>query len=288
MRKRIHLAVSVAALGALPLLAGCPAEQAEGPEAPVLPSLRHERIIVGEVAYDIVHVDPAQHALTLHWKDPGGEAFGSFASLKKWLSERGRELLFAMNGGIYARDHTPLGLHVEEGDEFHELNRKEGGGNFFLKPNGVFYVDDAGAHILETEEYYELQPDARMAVQSGPLLLRGGNMHPAFREDSDSVHVRNGVGINAKGEAVFMISGWPVNFYTFASIFRDQLNCADALYLDGTLSGMYSPEAKRIDFGTRYVGIIAVSIAAGDADASNAHNGGGSDTGPPPNGEQDS
>ncbi|MFC6661842.1 hypothetical protein [Deinococcus multiflagellatus] len=33
-----------------------------------------------------------------------------------------------------------------------------------------------------------------------------------------------------------MISGAPVNFYSFALFFRDTLRCPDALYLDGSIS----------------------------------------------------
>jgi uncharacterized protein YigE (DUF2233 family) len=43
------------------------------------------------------------------------------------------------------------------------------------------------------------------------------------------------------------VSESPVNFHTFASLFRDQLGCRDALYLDGTISQFY------ID-GTGYAG----------------------------------
>ena len=37
----------------------------------------------------------------------------------------------------------------------------------------------------------------------------------------------------------FAVSASPVNFHTFASLFRDKLGCRDALYLDGTLSQIY-------------------------------------------------
>ncbi|MFC6592154.1 hypothetical protein ACFP81_09170 [Deinococcus lacus] len=33
-----------------------------------------------------------------------------------------------------------------------------------------------------------------------------------------------------------MVSETPVNFYSFATFFRDRLRCPDALYLDGTIS----------------------------------------------------
>lgn len=37
----------------------------------------------------------------------------------------------------------------------------------------------------------------------------------------------------------FVVSTGPVNFPTFARLFRDKLGCRDTLYLDGTLSQVY-------------------------------------------------
>ena len=38
---------------------------------------------------------------------------------------------------------------------------------------------------------------------------------------------------------VFAISETPVNFHTFARLFRDRIGCRNALYLDGTISQFY-------------------------------------------------
>jgi uncharacterized protein YigE (DUF2233 family) len=42
--------------------------------------------------------------------------------------------------------------------------------------------------------------------------------------------------------AVFALSEEPVTFYAFAQLFRDRLGCADALFLDGTISSFFAPE----------------------------------------------
>ena len=47
--------------------------------------------------------------------------------------------------------------------------------------------------------------------------------------------------------ALFVISEAPVTFYAFAKLFRDGLSCANALFLDGSISSIYAPETGRDD-----------------------------------------
>ena len=42
-----------------------------------------------------------------------------------------------------------------------------------------------------------------IATQSGPLLIGNGKYNPALNPNSKSKHIRNGVGINKKGEQMF-------------------------------------------------------------------------------------
>jgi uncharacterized protein YigE (DUF2233 family) len=46
-----------------------------------------------------------------------------------------------MNAGMYHEDFSPVGLYVEDGKEIAPLNTADAPGNFFMKPNGVFFVD---------------------------------------------------------------------------------------------------------------------------------------------------
>jgi uncharacterized protein YigE (DUF2233 family) len=46
---------------------------------------------------------------------------------------------------------------------------------------------------------------------------------------------------------VFVISNGPVTFYEFAVLFRDGLACDNALFLDGSISALYSQELGRQD-----------------------------------------
>jgi len=56
-----------------------------------------------------------------------------------------------MNGGMYEADLSPLGLYIENGKTLRQPNTANAAGNFYLKPNGVFYVNGQEAGILTTE-----------------------------------------------------------------------------------------------------------------------------------------
>ncbi len=79
--------------------------------------------------------------------------------------------------------------------------------------------------------------------------MRNGHLHPAFHENSQSHLVRNGVGVPSPDIAIFVISDVQVNFYEFATFFRDQLHCPDALFLDGPAKSSVAipTELKRND-----------------------------------------
>jgi len=153
-------------------------------------------------------------------------------------------LIFAVNGGIYSEQLTPLGLYIEHGKRYFKLTRGDGGGNFFLLPNGVFYITEKGARVVETEQYQPEDPVIN-AIQSGPILVTNGRLHPRFIKGYHSKYIRNGVGVDRDGRVVFAISNEPVNFYDFGTLFKDKLQCPDALYLDGNISEMYAPELHR-------------------------------------------
>jgi uncharacterized protein YigE (DUF2233 family) len=213
-----------------------------------------------EPRYTVVKIDVRKERLELFLRDDSGAPFKRLDRLEAWLAARNRQLVFAMNAGMYHADFSPVGLLVQEGREEAPLNLAAGAGNFFLKPNGVFLVSDAGPRVVESSEYAALPKEGvRLATQSGPLLLRRGVVHPAFIPDSDSRKIRNGVGVSGH-TAIFVISEQPVNFYEFALYFRDVLHCRDALYLDGTVSALHSLALRRSDF-TRELGpILGVAV----------------------------
>ena len=186
--------------------------------------------------------------LRLFQSGPDG-AYGSFKNVDAALAAEGKALGFAMNAGMYHRDLAPVGLYVENGVEVSKLVTRAGPGNFGLLPNGVFCIDD-GFRVIESRVFRKERPDCRYATQSGPMLVIGGKLHPKLLADSDSLYVRNGVGVSRDGaRAVFAISNEAVNFHTFARLFRDALGLPDALYFDGNISRLYAPALGRHDGG---------------------------------------
>jgi uncharacterized protein YigE (DUF2233 family) len=206
----------------------------------------------------VCRVNVRKQNLRLFRYDDAGRPFKSFEGIERWLQSRGQKLVFGMNGGMYHRDFSPVGLFVSGGKELASLNTTNGSGNFYLKPNGVFLVSEKGARVVESSEYSALSERVLLATQSGPLLVRNGKIHPAFKAGSESRLIRNGVGVSSPDVAVFAISEAPVNFYEFATLFRDVLKCPDALYLDGVVSSLHSPERKRSDKKTELGPIIGV------------------------------
>jgi uncharacterized protein YigE (DUF2233 family) len=197
--------------------------------------------------YTVCTFDTRQTTLELHNLDENGRPYASFASLATDLASKGKRLIFAMNAGMYDDSLKPIGLYVEDGRTAKKLNRRSGPGNFHMKPNGVFFVSGSRPAILETEAYARAKPAPQLATQSGPMLVIDGAIHPRFAPDGPSLKRRNGVGLIDDHTVVFAISESAVNFHSFAKLFRDGLNCRDALFFDGTISSLYSAELGRSD-----------------------------------------
>lgn len=200
--------------------------------------------------------------LFLHGAD--ARPLGTFGAVDQSLAIDGKRLAFAMNAGMYHEDRRPVGYYVERGEELAPLQRKPGPGNFGLHPNGVFCVLDGSFAVVETLAFDAARPKCRFASQSGPMLVLSGALHPKFVPDSDSVNIRNGVGVSEDGQrAFFAISDDAVNFHAFARFFRDALKVPNALFFDGTISRLYAPEIGRDDFGFPMGPIVGLVVPAG-------------------------
>ncbi|PWK91993.1 phosphodiester glycosidase family protein [Fulvimonas soli] len=202
-----------------------------------------ERSFDGQT-FRVVGVDLKRQPLGLYWRDPDtGRPFGDIETLRQWGEAHGRRLLFAANAGIYDHRTAPLGLYVENGKVLVPLNLAHGNpaaGNFSLRPNGVFSIYPDGRAAVRTSEAFKADGrPAQWATQSGPMLVIDGQLNNAFVGDSDSLKWRSGVCAQTPTRVVFAVSEAPVNFHTFARLFRDALHCRDALYLDGTISQFY-------------------------------------------------
>jgi uncharacterized protein YigE (DUF2233 family) len=210
--------------------------------SPGAEALESRLIETGDARYRVVAVDLTHETPELLWRDGKGRAYASIEALREAAREEGRTLLFATNAGIYDREYRPLGLTIAAGRTLRGLNTTRGrSGNFAIQPNGVFYIDKAGkAGVVATGTWRERAIDARIATQSGPMLVVDGEINTNFVEQSDSRKWRSGVCAPSPRRVAFAVSEVPVTFHAFASVFRDALGCRDALYLDGTLSRIWT------------------------------------------------
>ncbi|MBN9136491.1 MAG: phosphodiester glycosidase family protein [Phyllobacterium sp.] len=186
----------------------------------------------------VCEIDLRSHRVDLVRTGTDGEPYGS---LKTFMESRLLDTrpILAMNAGMYEKDLSPVGLYVEDGKETSELQTDDGDGNFYMKPNGVFFIGkDGSAGILETAAFDAAKPDVRIATQSGPMLVINGQVHPRFEPNGTSRLIRNAVGVRDANTVILAISIEPVSLGSFARLFRDGLNCANALFLDGTISAV--------------------------------------------------
>lgn len=204
-----------------------------------------------------VRLDPRQDRLELFLHDEAGKPFHTLPRLAAWLQARGRTLRLGMNAGMYEPDFSPVGLLVIDGKEIAPLNLRAGAGNFYLKPNGVFLLGSNGAQIVEASQYPSVAAGVRLATQSGPLLLQQGQLHPRLDPNSTSRHIRNAVAL-CGGDVVLAISAQKLSLHEFAARLRDELGCESALYLDGSVSSLYSPALGRADARHRLGPLLGV------------------------------
>ena len=148
-----------------------------------------------------------------------------------------KSLVFAMNGGIFQPGYRPSGLLTRAAQALYPLNLASGSGNFYLKPNGVFFIVDGHAQITNSESYAQLGLSPDWAIQSGPLLVENGVLHPQLDPGGTQYFSRNGVGITDQGQLVLWVFLEPVTLYKCAEILKTKWHCSWVLYLDGSISG---------------------------------------------------
>jgi uncharacterized protein YigE (DUF2233 family) len=207
--------------------------------------------------------DPSRHRIATDLGPDGGAPYRSFAALASGLGDEAGKIAFAVNAGMFGEDGKPIGYYVERGERLRTLNRADGGGNFHLKPNGVFFGTGGVWQVLPSDKFFSDVADRpSFGTQSGPMLVIAGKLHPEFAEEGPSKLIRNGVGVDAAGRAHFVISEGPVSFGRFARYFRDELKTPNALYLDGSVSSLWDPVANRQDARAPLGPLIVVESTA--------------------------
>lgn len=216
---------------------------------------------VDDVRFINFQVDTKKQDLKFYWKDDKNEKFRSIQNLITWLERNDRTLVFAMNGGMYKPDNSPQGLFIEKQTVLSPLDTSNGNGNFYLKPNGVFYITTDNVAVICKTTDFDQNTKIKYATQSGPMLVIDGQIHPAFKEGSLNLNIRNGVGILPNSKVVFAMSKKEINFYDFAKYFKD-LGCKEALYFDGLVSRTYLPAKHWTQTDGNFGVIIGITKAS--------------------------
>ncbi len=210
------------------------------------------------VGYTACVFHPETDDLRIYHRAPDGAVYGQFSALRNDLAAQGLEMVAAMNGAMYHEDRRAVGYYVEDGERKGALVTSASPGNFGLLPNGVFCLSSEGAAVVETRAFAAAPLPCTYAVQSGPLLVEDGALHPRFLPNSTSRFIRNGVGVRPDGSVVWAITADRINFHGFARLMRDALGTPDALYIDGKVSRLWAPELGRADIGFSMGPIMAV------------------------------
>lgn len=163
-----------------------------------------------------------------------------------------------MNAGMYEQYNSPKGLYIENYKTLSPIDTTTGIGNFYLKPNGIFYLLKNNTAMICTTSNFNNNENIKFATQSGPMLVINGEIHRSFIKNSSNLNIRNGVGILPDKRIVFAMSKKEINFYDFAKYFKT-LGCKNALYLDGLVSRTFLPEKKWIQTDGNFAVMIAVT-----------------------------
>ncbi|SKA03937.1 phosphodiester glycosidase family protein [Consotaella salsifontis] len=219
----------------------------------------------GGVDFIVCDVPLDHYDLRLATADEDGVPYETFAKVAASFSS---PMVLAVNAGMFDEARRPVGLAVEDGVERHPVSTADGPGNFSMKPNGIFYVENGRAGVMETGRFLAEGHRPSLATQSGPMLLIDGALHPRFIEGSDSRFVRNGICATDEGRLVhFVMTRQKINFWDFALFFRDRLGCRDALFLDGKVSSLFYP-AGGIDYRPDRLGPMLSALAKPGVSAS--------------------
>lgn len=204
--------------------------------------------------------DPKMQNIQFFWKNDTGH-IGSIENLRTFVETKKQKLIFAMNGGMYMEDRSPLGLFIQDYKLVKKLNTTKGGNdNFHMMPNGVFYLTNKNEAVVCQTSEFKLDKNIKYATQSGPMLLINGKIHPAFKQGSENLNIRNGVGILPNGRVLFAMSKNVTNFYEFAKHFKNK-GCENALYLDGFVCRTYLPEQNWEQLDGNFGVIIGITAA---------------------------
>lgn len=196
-------------------------------------------------SFDLASVD-----VSIKWRDSAKKPYATLSAVRRAVEANGRRFVLATNGGMYRPDLAPVGYYVEHRKKLKNANTRGGPGNFHMRPNGIFFVENGRARVMETRAFLKRNKRPDFATQSGPMLVINGRIHPIFKHDSKSRKYRNGIAASRDGRTLHVaISDEAVTFYEFARLFKDKIKVRNALFLDGgSVPQLIGPGVARASF----------------------------------------
>ena len=196
--------------------------------------------------------------IKLYWKNDSGQILKSLNNLKSYASSKKENLVFATNAGMYKIDNSPQGLFIQNTNLINGTDTSKGTGNFYLQPNGIFYITKDESAFIKTTANFKMNNDIEYATQSGPMLIIENEINSIFNKTSTNLNIRNGVGITMDNKIIFAMSKTAISFYDFANYFKS-MGCVNALYLDGFVSRTYLPKKNWIQVDGNFGVMIGVT-----------------------------
>ncbi len=226
------------------------------------------KIQIRGVDYLLFMADLDSHEIRTHLYQPKStKNFYQIANVVQSLESYKTLPLMVTNAGMFTPSYSPEGLFIEDGNLLFPLDTggSVSNANFYLKPNGVFFIDSTNRpEIVTTEEYILITKKTKnfkikCATQSGPMLVIDNSIHDSFVYGSNNAKIRSGIGIINNKQVLFAITLDGCNFYNFATFFKDISNCRNALFLDGAISKMYIRNLNESDISGSFGPMISIS-----------------------------
>jgi len=181
------------------------------------------------------------------------------------LSRDGVKPILVTNAGIYGTDNRPLGLLISPNGKLHDVNIVTGAtrGNFSWN-SAVFQISDDGTASIVPASSWHDSPHTIAATQSGPQLASAGKINQSFQAQSKWSFSRTAIGVDQSNRKLvhLVVSRDAVTLFELASFMVKELQCSEALHLDGDLSAFYIPSAPErflfSDPGERIVTALSV------------------------------
>lgn len=128
--------------------------------------------------------------------------------------------LACFNASFFTPENRPLGVLISEGKRIQRVR----GGSW-----RVFWVGKDRIPRMDSRSEFPWR-EAEFAVQSGPLMVRGGKVQTDMRA---SLARRTAIGIDGRGRVVLLVTTLPVSLDALARLAVARLEVRELLNLDG-------------------------------------------------------